>query len=335
MAGAGAFIAGCAGPRLTTGERAFFAEAGPWGFILFSRNVESPDQLRALVAELRAVVGREAPVLIDQEGGRVARLGPPHWREWPPALEHAARLGPADAARGLGLRALLIAAEIRACGIDVNCVPVADIARPETHPVLRNRCYGGEAGAVAERARAVADGTLAGGALPVLKHIPGHGRARADSHLALPVVRTSRSKLKQTDFAPFAALAALPLGMTAHVVYTALDPERPVTFSPAAIGVIRDEIGFRGLLMSDDISMQALSGAIGARAAAARAAGCDVVLHCNGDVAEMEAVAEAAGRLEGAALERADAALAERPGPLPDQAVAEAAAALAALEEGR
>ncbi|PRX34931.1 beta-N-acetylhexosaminidase [Meinhardsimonia xiamenensis] len=335
MAGPGAFICGCAGPRLTASERAFFAESQPWGFILFSRNLETPDQIRALTAELRAAVGREAPVLIDQEGGRVARLGAPHWREWPPALDHAARLGPDRAARGLGLRALLIAAEIRACGIDVNCVPLADVALSDTHPVLRNRCYGETAEAVAERARAVAEGTLAGGALPVVKHVPGHGRARVDSHLEPPVVTAPLAELRASDFLPFARLAALPLGMTAHVVYTALDAARPATLSERVIGAIRGEIGFRGLLMSDDISMQALTGGVGARAAAARAAGCDLVLHCNGEMAEMEAVAAAAGALEGAALDRADAALAARPSPLPPEAVAEARAALAALEEER
>lgn len=332
MAQIGAFIAGCSGPRLTPAERRFFARSQPWGFILFARNVETPAQLSALTADLRSAVGREAPVLVDQEGGRVARLGPPHWRAWPPALDHARALGPRHAARGLGLRALLIAAEIRACGIDVNCVPVADIAFARTHPVLRNRCYASEAETVARLARAVAEGTLAGGALPVLKHIPGHGRAETDSHLDLPVVRAPLRRLRRSDFVPFARLGDLPLGMTAHIVYTALDAARPATVSPEVVAVIREELGFRGVLMTDDISMQALSGRLAERCGAARAAGCDLVLHCNGDLAEMAEVAEASGPLEGPGAERAAAALALRPEPLPAPAVAEAAAALAALE---
>jgi len=321
----GAFISGCAGPALTPDEAAFFRDADPWGFILFARNVESPGQLRRLTGDLRAAVGRDAPVLIDQEGGRVARLGPPHWRAWPAPRDEVGAAGPARAARAMYLRYRLIAAELRAAGIDVNCAPVADIATPATHPFLRNRCYGETAGAVAAIARAVADGLADGGVLPVLKHIPGHGRATADSHLALPRVAAPPAELEAGDFAAFRALADLPMAMTAHVVFDALDPDLPATLSPLAIEAIRGTIGFAGLLMTDDISMGALAGPVGARAAAARAAGCDLVLHCNGEPAEMAAVAEAAGALDGAAAARAARALAARRPP--DDAAPEALAA--------
>ena len=314
--GQGAAIFGCAGPALAPAEAAFFRESDPWGFILFARNVENPGQLRRLTADLREAVGRDAPVLMDQEGGRVARLRAPHWREWPPPLEEAAALG-GNARRGLYLRYRIIAGELSAVGIDANCAPCADIARPETHPVLHNRCYGDSAETVADLSRAVADGLLAGGVLPVIKHIPGHGRATLDSHLELPRVSATEQALSETDFAPFRALSDLPLAMTAHIVYEGLGEVGPATTSPAMIRRIRDRIGFDGLLMSDDISMQALSGPVGARARAALRAGVDVILHCNGDMAEMQAVADAAGRLEGLARHRADRALDLRRVPAP------------------
>lgn len=316
MSPPGATIFGVAGTVLAPSERAFLTRADPWGFILFARNVRDPGQLAALTDELRAAVGRSAPVFIDQEGGRVARLGPPHWRSWRPAREEVAKAGD-RAARAMWLRYRLIAAELCAVGIDGNCAPLADVATPDTHPILANRTYGDTMPGVAAAARAVAEGLLAGGVLPVLKHIPGHGRASADSHLDLPVVDAPLSALRARDFAAFANLADLPLAMTAHVTYTALDPDAPVTCSVAGIRAIRDEMGFRGLLMTDDISMRALSGPVGARTAAALAAGCDVVLHCNGDAGEMAEVAEAAGRLDGAALARADAALSARRAPQP------------------
>ncbi len=313
---AGACILGCAGPGLAPDERRLFARIDPWGFILFARNVETPGQLLRLTSELRDSVGRDAPVFIDQEGGRVARLGPPHWRPWPPPLCTAqAAEDTARAARALWLRYRLIAAELRAAGIDGNCAPVADIAGPATHPFLANRCYGSTAPAVAAIARAVAMALLDGGVLPVVKHIPGHGRATADSHTALPRVDASRADLEASDFAPFRALADLPLAMTAHVLFADIDPDRPATCSPKVLGMVRRDIGFGGLLMSDDISMGALAGSIAERSAAARAAGCDVVLHCNGDAGEMAAVAEAAGRLAGPELARAGAALARRHHP--------------------
>ncbi|MFP4304858.1 glycoside hydrolase family 3 N-terminal domain-containing protein [Rhodosalinus sp.] len=315
MSATSAAILGCAGPRLTEPERRFFARAQPWGFILFARNCESAAQTAALVADLRDCVGRRAPVLIDQEGGRVTRLSEDAGRRWLPPLDAVARAGE-RAADMLRLRYRVIAHELSALGIDVNCAPLADIATPATHPFLRNRCLGETPGAVAARARAVAEGLLAGGVLPVLKHIPGHGRATADSHHDLPRVEAPLADLRLTDFAPFAALSDLPMGMTAHVVYAALD-DRAATVSTTAIGLIRQELGFGGLLMTDDLSMQALSGDVGGRAAAARAAGCDIALHCNGDLAEMEAVIAAAGPLAGAAAARAEAALARRRTPEP------------------
>lgn len=333
MAAPGAVIFGCAGPRLSPAERRFFAASAPWGFILFARNVETPAQLRALTEDLRAAVGRDAPVFIDQEGGRVARLRPPHWRAWPAPLDALARLDAGRAERMLWLRYRLIAAELREAGIDGNCVPLADLARAETHPVLRDRCYGASVAEVVPRARAVAEGCLAGGVLPVLKHIPGHGRAISDSHLDLPRVTTPMDEMDASDFAAFRALADLPLGMTAHIVYDCLDAARPATLSPAAIGAIRSRIGFDGLLMTDDISMEALSGPLAVRAQAALGAGCDLVLHCNGALDEMQELAEAVGSLSAAAADRAARALAVRRAPLPGEPD-DWAAEIDALEAG-
>ncbi len=310
----GATILGCLGPRLSAEERAFFRQADPWGFILFARNLETPDQIARLTADLRDSVGRDAPILIDQEGGRVQRLRAPQWREWLPPLDHVRAAG-AEAPRAMYLRYRLIAHELTTLGIDTNCAPMVDLARPTTHPFLLNRCYGTEPGPVAEIGRAVAQGCLDGGVLPVLKHIPGHGPSEADSHHDLPRATAPADQLTALDFAPFRALADLPLAMTAHLVYTALDPDRPATTSPTVIGHIRSEIGFDGLLMSDDISMQALSGAVATRTRDAIAAGCDLVLHCNGEMDEMTAVAEAAGTLNDVATARGDRALAARRAP--------------------
>jgi len=308
----GAFICGLSGTAPTAGEVRFFAEADPLGFILFARNVSHPAQLRRLTDGLRTAVGRAAPILIDQEGGRVARLGPPHWRAWLPPAEEVARAG-ARAGEVMRARYRAIGAELAAAGISADCAPVADLARAGTHPFLANRCYGQRPEKVARIARAVAEGLMAAGVTPVLKHIPGHGAAGADSHLSCPRVDLAREVLDGADFAPFRALSDLHVAMTAHVVYSAIDPARPATLSPAVIDLIRREIGFAGLLISDDISMGALDGPVAARAAAARAAGCDVVLHCNGEMAEMAGVAAAAGRLSPKAAERAARAFTRMP----------------------
>ncbi|MBI1418320.1 MAG: beta-N-acetylhexosaminidase [Limimaricola sp.] len=311
----GAAVLAPLGPVLSPDERRFFANADPWGFILFARNVETPAQLRRLTSDLREAVGRDAPVMIDQEGGRVQRMRAPHWREYLPALDQMSRAH--DPLRAQWLRNRLIAAELRDVGIDVNCAPLADIAEAATHPVLLNRLYGHDPETVVAAARACAEGLLAGGVLPVLKHIPGYGRASVDSHKALPRVDVPRAELDRHDFAPFRALADLPMGMTAHIVFSAIDPDHPATASAPMMRVIREEIGFGGLIITDDLSMEALSGPLATRAAAALAAGCDVALHCNGDASEMAAVAEAAGRLTPAAEARAGAALALRKTPEP------------------
>jgi beta-N-acetylhexosaminidase len=313
-----AFIAGLAGAALAPQERAFLRDAQPWGLILFKRNVETPEQVRALVEDARSALGWHAPVLIDQEGGRVQRLAPPHWPAYPPGAVYG-RLYRRDRAAGLGaarLGARLIAHDLMALGIDVDCLPLADVPVASADPVIGDRAYGDTPEQVAAVAGAVAEGLLAGGVLPVLKHLPGHGRAAADSHLKLPVVETDRATLETSDFAAFRPLCGLPLGMTAHVVFTAYDPLAPATTSVTMVRqVIRDSIGFRGLLMSDDLSMGALSGSLGARARAALAAGCDLVLHCNGRFDEMTEVAAVAPPLAGEALRRADAALARRRTP--------------------
>ena len=310
-----AFITGLAGTTLTPEEGAFLREADPWGLILFKRNIDTPAQVTQLTGSLREALGRQVPILVDQEGGRVQRLGPPHWPTYPPGAAYG-RLYQRDAGAGCKaahLGARLIAADLAAVGIDVDCLPVADVPVAGANAVIGDRAYGTTAGQVAALARAAADGLLASGVLPVLKHIPGHGRATADSHLALPVIDTDRATLEATDFAAFQPLADLPLGMTAHVVYTAIDPIAPATTSVTVVrDVIRHLIGFRGLLMSDDISMEALSGSIAERSRAAIAAGCDVILHCNGSLDEMRAVAAAAPVLAGEAAALAAAALARR-----------------------
>ncbi len=317
MAGCSATILGCEGPRLSPDEARFFSAAQPWGFILFARNIEDPVQLLALTSDLRAAVGRNAPILIDQEGGRVQRMRPPHWRQWRPALDQMAQAGPLRAARAMNLRARLIAHELRSVGIDVNCMPLADVARDTTHPILKNRLYGTEPETVISAGRAVAEGLLAGGVLPVLKHLPGYGLGDVDSHLTLPRVSAPLDELKRVDFAAFRPLVHLPLGMTAHIVYDALGDDLPATLSPDMIGLIRDDIGFQGALMTDDLSMGALPGPLGDRAERARAAGCDLVLHCNGGRADMDLVVARSGMLDGAALIRTQAALAARRHPDP------------------
>lgn len=304
----GAFISGSEGLVLSADEIAFFREANPWGFILFARNIKDAAQVTALTRSFRAAVGREnAPVLIDQEGGRVQRLGPPIWREYPPVI----RLGqlyardPVKALRAARLVARLMAADLHGLGINTNCVPLVDVPQEGSDKIIGDRAYADDPQIVGLLGRAVMQGMLAGGVLPIIKHIPGHGRAGVDSHLSLPVVETPLSELQAVDFLPFAALADAPMAMTAHVVYTAIDPELPATLSPHAIRMIRQEIGFDGLLMTDDVSMKALSGSMHDICSAAMAAGCDLALHCNGELAEMEAVAKAAGSLSGLSLARA------------------------------
>ncbi|MDZ4368581.1 MAG: beta-N-acetylhexosaminidase [Afipia sp.] len=316
-----AFITGVSGTALTDDERAFLRDQRPWGFILFKRNIETPNQVIRLVDEMRSAVGQpEAPVLIDQEGGRVQRLQPPQWPSYPPgavfsALYEIDREAGLEAAR---LSARLIAADLADLGITVDCLPLADVPVPGADSVIGNRAYGTTPGQVAAIARAVTNGLAQGGVLPVLKHIPGHGRATADSHFQLPTVDTPAAELAKTDFAAFTPLADLPMAMTAHVVFSALDPAQPATTSATIIAqVIRGTIGFQGLLMSDDVSMNALQGSITERTRASLAAGCDVVLHCNGKLDEMQQVAGETPMLAGEALVRADRALASRRTPQP------------------
>ncbi len=324
-----AFITGIAGLSLSDDERGFIRESRPWGFILFKRNVDNPAQVKALVEELRGTVGSpDAPVLIDQEGGRVQRLGPPQWPVYPPGAVFSTLydIDPDAGLTAARLSARLIADDLAALGITVDCLPLADVPIAGADAVIGDRAYGTSPDKVAAIARAVTDGLAQGGVLPVLKHIPGHGRATADSHHRLPTVDTAREELDRTDFAAFRPLADLPMAMTAHVVFSALDAAQPATTSATIIDqVIRESIGFQGLLMSDDVSMNALAGSIAERTRAIVAAGCDVVLHCNGKLDEMRQVVAETPELQGRALVRAEAALAARQAPQPfDRAAARA-----------
>jgi beta-N-acetylhexosaminidase len=324
-----AAIYGCQGTELLPDERAFFRDAQPFGFILFARNIADPDQVRRLTGSLREAGGDEnAVVLVDQEGGRVARFKPPHWRARLPA----ARFGElyandSEKARDAAyLNARLMAHELHALGVNVDCAPVLDVPTEGAHDVIGDRAFAKDPAVVIALARAAMDGFLDGGVLPVIKHMPGHGRAQADSHFALPRVSASAEELSAHDFVTFRSLSDAPMGMTAHVVYEALDPRRPATTSAKVVrNVIRGEIGFDGLLMTDDLSMKALEGSFAARTKAAFAAGVDVILHCNGAMDEMQEVASQAKPLAGDAKRRADAALAhlKRPAAL-DVAAAEA-----------
>jgi beta-N-acetylhexosaminidase len=314
-----AFITGVSGLELSGDEREFIRAERPWGFILFKRNIETPAQVATLVREMRDLIGEaEAPILIDQEGGRVQRLAPPHWPVYPPGAVFGA-LYDIDPKLGLTaarLSSRLIAADLIDLGITVDCLPLADVPIAGADAVIGNRAYGTEPGKVAAIARAVTEGLEQGGVLPVLKHIPGHGRATADSHFKLPTVDTAKSELERTDFAAFQPLADLPMAMTAHVVFSALDHAHPATTSATIIReVIRGAIGFQGLLMSDDVSMNALAGSIAERTRAIVDAGCDMVLHCNGKLDEMREVARQTPELTGEALERAKGALASRRPP--------------------
>ncbi len=308
-----ATIFGLSGPRLSSGERAFFRDANPWGFILFARNIETPDQLRALCADLRDCVGRDALIFIDQEGGRVRRLRPPHWPEYP-AAQVLAQLYALD--RNKGLRACflhhrLMADDLRALGISADCAPVLDSPVDGADPIISDRAFGADTGAITAMAHAAMAGLMVGGVAPVIKHIPGHGRATVDSHKALPRISAKRMQLKTSDFAPFKALNEAPMAMTAHAIFDCVDKRNPVTTSRKALtALIREDIGFDGLLMSDDLDMKALH--VGAMAGKlteltrkSLAAGCDIALQCSGNLPDMVKVARGAKLLRGKAAERA------------------------------
>lgn len=316
---------GLQGLTLNAEERALFKAANPAGYILFKRNIDTPDQVRALTASLTDLAGRALPILIDQEGGRVARLRPPHWPEYPTGetFDRLYDKAPITAMEAARLNALALAAMLRTLGITVDCLPLLDVRDPDGHDIIGDRSYGAEPMKVAALGRATLDGLREGGVCGVVKHIPGHGRAAADSHLELPVVTASRADLER-DFEPFRTLNWAPMAMTAHVTYTALDPHRCATLSPIVIDLIRHDIGFQNLLMSDDLGMKALghpsagghpagSNALedfGARALASLAAGCDIALHCSGDFAEMRAICEAVPEITPAAAARLTAAMA-------------------------
>ena len=316
---------GIAGLALNDDERALFRAANPAGYILFKRNVDSPDQVRALTQSLRDLAGRDVPILIDQEGGRVARLRPPHWPEFPTGERFGLLYdkAPITAIEACRLNALALAALLKDLGINVDCLPLLDVRDTQGHDIIGDRSFGTEPMVVSALGKAVLDGFRAGGICGVVKHIPGHGRARADSHLELPVVTASREELER-DFEPFRRLAEAPMAMTAHITYTALDAARCATLSPDVIDFIRNDIGFGGLLMSDDLGMHALgnpqsgghppgSNALqdfGARALASLDAGCDIALHCSGDFNEMRSIVEAAPVMSNAAATHLAAAMA-------------------------
>ena len=322
-------IYGCAGFRLSAAERNFFRDTRPWGFILFARNISDPEQVKALIGELRETVeDRSAPVLIDQEGGRVARLGPPQWHERPPAARFGALYAqnPEVAWEACYLNARLIAHDLASLGINVDCLPVLDVPVPGAHDIIGDRAFAADPATIIALGKAQIEGLMDGGVLPVMKHIPGHGRAGADSHLALPRVSAKAAELSASDFVTFRSLSQCPIAMTAHVVYESIDPQRPATTSAKVIrDVIRGEIGFDGLLMSDDLSMKALDGPLSVRARLALFAGCDLALHCNGDMEEMRHVAAGVTELRGPAAKRSEHALAHLSEPAPfDPGAAEA-----------
>ena len=325
-----AFITGLAGTELSATERDFIRAERPWGFILFRRNIDNPAQVAALSAEVRSVVGEgDAPILVDQEGGRVQRFRPPHWPLYPAGASFGQlyQIDPAFGLRAARLSARLIADDLTKVGVTVDCLPLADVPIPAADDVIGDRAYGNDPKTVAAIARAVTQGLQEGGILPILKHIPGHGRAMADSHLSLPIVDTAKNELESIDFAAFKPLADLPMAMTAHVVFSAYDPAQPATTSARMIEqVIRGLIGFQGLLMSDDVGMHALAGSIAERTKALIAAGCDMVLHCSGELEEMHQVARETPELSGKALQRAKRALSSRKTPTTpfDRAAAQA-----------
>ena len=297
-------VAGCAaifglsGPHLTEAERDLFLRAQPVGYILFARNIQSPNQVKSLTADLRGLSEATPLILIDQEGGRVARLKPPHWRAAPSARRFGdlARTDRDAACRATGINAGLLAAELAVLGINVDCAPVLDLPVSGAHDIIGDRAFAADPETVSLLGRAFCAGMIAAGVLPVIKHIPGHGRATVDSHQDLPRVPDTLETLRRTDFAPFTALADMPLAMTAHIVYVAIDAEAPATLSRKVIQeTIRGEIGFDGVLMTDDLGMRALSGTPESLAETALRAGCDLILHCSGDLSEMQSITEACG----------------------------------------
>lgn len=296
-------IFGLQGPRLTVAEKAFFRDSNPWGFILFARNIETPDQVRALTTSIRDCVGRHCMIFIDQEGGRVQRLRPPHWYDYP-SLAHVAN-NSADPRRAVLLHHRLIAADLRALGINADCAPVLDIPIDGADPIISDRALGDTADKVILLAQAAMTGLMRGGVAPVIKHIPGHGRAMVDSHLELPRISANLGLLAETDFRPFWALRDAPMAMTAHIVIDDIDPDTPITLSKVGIDFLRDQIGFDGLLMTDDLDMKALSGSLKTKTAKALQAGCDMALHCSGDFRAMVEVAQGARFLSGDAALRA------------------------------
>lgn len=311
--GTKAFTAGCLGLSLTADEIAFYRDERPWGFILFLRNIDNPGQVQDLCASMRNAVGNpDAPILIDQEGGRVQRFRPPHWAKYPPAgkLAEIYRTNPEKGERAVWLQSRLLAFDLLKLGVTINCLPVLDVLIPSAHDAIGDRSYGQDPKMVTKLGRAACDGLLAGGVMPVIKHMPGQGRSRLDSHLELPVVEATLAELEATDFVPFKALSDISMAMTAHIVYQDIDPNNPATTSSTLISqIIRKKIGFDGLLMSDDVSMNALSGDCGQRCKAVFGAGCDIVLHCNGKMDEMRLVAANSPELAGKALSRAKKAM--------------------------
>lgn len=308
--GVAACIMGLSGTELTPEERRFFSDTQPLGFILFRRNIETPEQVKALVVSLKSLVAHEALILIDQEGGRVRRLRPPHWPDYPPASRFAEVTNdPSEEREMVRLGARLMAHDLAELGINVDCAPVLDVPQPGAHDIIGDRAYGLTPQAVAVMGRACAEGLLAGGVLPVIKHIPGHGRAGADSHTDLPRVDTKFDELLKVDFYPFQVNADMPIAMTAHVLYRAIDKRNPATTSRKCLKIVRDVIGFDGLLICDDLSMNALSGTLEKRARASLRAGCDVLLHCNGQMDQMKQIAQVTPKLKGEALRRAKAAM--------------------------
>lgn len=317
-----AVVFGCAGTKLTSEERALFRDADPVGFILFARNIDTPDQVRRLTEDLRASVGRaDAIVMIDQEGGRVQRLRPPHWTDYPAMQKFGAKADrdPDGATECVTLAYRLIADDLSALGIDVDCAPVLDLPAPDGHEIIGDRAFSDDPEIIARLGQACCDGLMAGGVMPVIKHIPGHGRATADSHLELPHVSTPHDVLAKTDFAPFRALCDAPAGMTAHIVYDDIDPDQPGSSSQTVVpNIIRGEIGFDGLLFSDDVCMKALQGPLAARVRSVLDAGCDVALHCDGNFDDMVAIAESCPAMRVDSLDRLNAA---RPAPADSQPI--------------